>query len=304
MLPVNAAAPSRRPLTVYAWAAMLVFSVLPDVLWNELVGGDARWISLARLAILAVLVAAGLLLPALRPAWKFPAVLLAITIAGLITARLGTAPNLDGVLNWIELSQVRGLLTVQAAKFGVSILTIVALLALGYRRRDAFLTRGQIDAPAAPVRWLGFPTPEPWTSFGAKWVVFLSIGMVVVLAIFGRPSIRALAGAVSFIPVVLFLSISNAFNEEVVYRSGVLAPIVGALGIRNSHLLNAALFGIMHYYGVPYGVGGVILSTFSGWFLAKAMLETKGFFWSWLLHVVADTWIFYFILAGSIVPGG
>jgi hypothetical protein len=34
------------------------------------------------------------------------------------------------------------------------------------------------------------------------------------------------------------------------------------------------------------------------------MLETKGFFWSWLLHVVADTWIFYFILAGSIVPGG
>jgi hypothetical protein len=160
---------------------MLVFSVLPDVLWNELVGG-ARWISRARMTILAVLVAAGLLLPALRPAWEFPAVLLAITIAGLISARLGTAPNPDGVLNWIELSQVRGLLTVQAAKFGVSILTIVALLALGYRRRDAFLTRGQVDSPAAPVRWLGFPTPEPWTSFGAKWVVFLRIGMVIILA--------------------------------------------------------------------------------------------------------------------------
>ncbi len=73
-----------------------------------------------------------------------------------------------------------------------------------------------------------------------------------------------------------------------------------ALGDRSSHGLNAVLFGIMHYYGV----GGVILSTFFGWFPAKAMLETRGFIWSWLLHWVADVCIFYFILAGSIVPGG
>jgi membrane protease YdiL (CAAX protease family) len=104
--------------------------------------------------------------------------------------------------------------------------------------------------------------------------------------------------------VVLVLSSLNAFNEELVYRSSLLAPLVRAVGNRQAHLLTTVLFGIAHYYGVPYGVGGVILAGFMGWFLGKAMLETRGFVWPWLIHVVADVWIFYFVLAGSVTPGG
>ena len=84
----------------------------------------------------------------------------------------------------------------------------------------------------------------------------------------------------------------------------ISSGVAGPLGVRPAHLLSAAVFGVGHYYGVPYGVGGVALAMVMGWFLGKAMLETKGFVWPWLLHVVADVWIFYFILAGSIVPGG
>jgi len=140
--------------------------------------------------------------------------------------------------------------------------------------------------------------------FGTKWVIFLSIGMVVILSVMGHPSLTSLLGVWRFIPVVLLLAGLNAFNEELIYRSSLLAPLVGPLGVRPAHWLTAALFGVGHYYGVPYGLGGVALAMVMGWFLGKAMLETKGFFWPWLLHLVADVCIFYFILAGAIVPGG
>jgi hypothetical protein len=34
------------------------------------------------------------------------------------------------------------------------------------------------------------------------------------------------------------------------------------------------------------------------------MLETKGFFWPWLLHFLQAVIIFWFIAMGSAIPGG
>jgi hypothetical protein len=66
----------------------------------------------------------------------------------------------------------------------------------------------------------------------------------------------------------------------------------------------AVLFGMAHYYGVPYGFPGVILSGFLGWILSKAMIETKGFFWAWFIHFCQDILIFSFIIMGAVTPGG
>jgi hypothetical protein len=69
-------------------------------------------------------------------------------------------------------------------------------------------------------------------------------------------------------------------------------------------LLVAAYFGLAHFYGVPYGIVGVMMAGFLGWFLTKAMLETRGFFWPWLIHFCQDVAIFTFMAMGSITPGG
>ncbi|MBN2550271.1 MAG: CPBP family intramembrane metalloprotease [Anaerolineales bacterium] len=66
----------------------------------------------------------------------------------------------------------------------------------------------------------------------------------------------------------------------------------------------AAFFGIFHFYGVPYGVVGVLLAAFLGWLLGKTMLETRGLFWAWFIHFLQDVWIFVFMAIGSITPGG
>ena len=66
----------------------------------------------------------------------------------------------------------------------------------------------------------------------------------------------------------------------------------------------AVFFGIWHFYGVPYGVIGVVLATFLGWLLARSMQETRGLFWAWFVHFWQDVWIFMFLAIGSIIPGG
>ncbi|NTV37963.1 MAG: CPBP family intramembrane metalloprotease, partial [Anaerolineales bacterium] len=58
-------------------------------------------------------------------------------------------------------------------------------------------------------------------------------------------------------------------------------------------LMNSALFGMAHYlYGSPGGVLGFAMTAFLGWLLGKAMLETKGFAWSWFLHFLPDVVVF------------
>ena len=308
MSTIAQAAPTRTTiklgLLAYAGATLFVFSILPEIIWNEFVGGDGGWMAGARLAALAAMVGAALLVPALRPVWKLAAMLLAITAAGAGMDWLSQNRGWAGLVGWISPLAVRGLFSVQFMKLGVSLAALLGLAALGFRRREAFLTRGEPGAMAGPEPWMGFPRPEPWRLFGAKWLIFLGLGMIVILSVMGRPDPAALLGAWRFVPVVLALSALNAFSEELIYRSSLLATMVGPLGVRPAHFLTAILFGVGHYYGVPYGLGGVLLATVMGWFLGKAMLETKGFLWPWLLHVVADVCIFYFILAGSVVPGG
>jgi hypothetical protein len=46
-----------------------------------------------------------------------------------------------------------------------------------------------------------------------------------------------------------------------------------------------------HFYGMPPGAG-MIFPTFLGWVSAKAMVETKGFFWSWAIQVPLDFIVF------------
>jgi hypothetical protein len=62
----------------------------------------------------------------------------------------------------------------------------------------------------------------------------------------------------------------------------------------------SAYFGIFHFYGIPYGVIGVILAGFLGWLLGKSMLETRGLFWAWFLHFLQDVFIFAFMAIGFI----
>ena len=65
-------------------------------------------------------------------------------------------------------------------------------------------------------------------------------------------------------------------------------------------MASAAFFGMAHYYGAPSGVIGVVMSGVLGWFLARAMFETRGFLAPWIIHFLQDVVIFSTI----VVVGG
>jgi len=67
------------------------------------------------------------------------------------------------------------------------------------------------------------------------------------------------------------------------------------VGPAQALLMTAVYFGLAHFYEVPYGVIGVIMSFIPGWFLGKSMLETRGYTWVCFIHYCMDIVIFFFI---------
>jgi hypothetical protein len=91
---------------------------------------------------------------------------------------------------------------------------------------------------------------------------------------------------------------------QVVVKIIAQNPICSSSNQRQALYRVAAYFGIAHFYGVPYGVVGVLLAGFLGWILAKSMQETRGLFWAWFIHFWQDVWIFSFMAINAITPGG
>jgi hypothetical protein len=196
------------------------------------------------------------------------------------------------------------MLAEQSLRLVVTLLIILTLLLLGKKRRDFFLMRGDIDAPVEPIRWLGVRPGMRWKKFGFWLTIFLSLGTLAFLIIAGRPPLDIALQALPFLPAILLAAALNAFNEEMTYKASFLSVLESPVGPRQALYMVAAFFGIGHFYGVPYGVVGVLLAGFLGWILGKSMLETRGLFWAWFIHFWQDVWIFSFLAIGSIIPGG
>jgi membrane protease YdiL (CAAX protease family) len=115
-----------------------------------------------------------------------------------------------------------------------------------------------------------------------------------------RPSVDAFVQALPLIPAALLIAVINAFNEEFTLRAAPISELLRAVGKKQALMITTVLFGLGHFYGVPSGLLGVLLSSFLGWFLGKSMLETKGFFWAWLIHFLPDAFIFTFFAISAV----
>ncbi len=293
-----------RSLQAIAWAVTLLASGLPSILMIELAHQDAAWLLWARVLLLGGLVAAGFAVRLLRPLRAYFTILAAVYLLEELMTIVSASPAWVGLFGSGNAPFVTDMLGNQLRRLGVALLMIVALLALRYKPWQFFLRMGDLRALIQPVRWLGFPKQVAWTSFGGQWAAYISLGTLTFLFIAGRPQPAQLAQALPILPAVLLFAAMNAFNEEMTYRASLLASLDGVVGPRSAVMMAAVFFGIGHFYGVPYGVVGVILATFLGWMLGKAMTETHGFFWAWFIHFLQDVAIFAFMAVGSITPGG
>ncbi len=295
---------SPKRLLWSAWALILAVSLAPNILFQEATGHTPSWLFGAKLVLLGVMIVVGLLWSKARPLCVFCIMLAVLFLMEGLRSRLEGSAQWQQWFGGLGASFATRMFGAQVLRVGVAMVMIALLLFLQYRPREFFLAKGDLNGTAAPVRWLGIDKPMGWRRLGTISSVCISLGLLAFLVIGRRPSWVAARMALPLFPAVLVLASMNSFFEEVSYRSALLGPLREAVDQRQAVLLTAAFFGIAHYYGVPYGLVGVVMAGFLGWFLGKCMTETKGLFWPWFIHFLQDVLIFSFMAVGAMVPGG
>lgn len=182
------------------------------------------------------------------------------------------------------------------------LLTLIVLIVLRFSRKETFqqfFRLGNIASPIKPESWIGLhpKSNETWREVGRNFAIIITLITAVVMyfQVF-RVNDISFSDIIRIMPFVLLFALSNSFVEESITRLGVVVSLHGTLSNQTIQLVSAAIFGIVHYWGSPGGIIGVIVAAFLGWFLAKSIIETKGIFWAWMIHFLQDVVIFSAIL--------
>lgn len=288
-----------------AWVVTLYTSELSTVLWRELVGPLPPWLLWSKLLVLAALVVASLFWPKLRPLRNYFLIFLVIYAATAASASLVDSAWWQGRFGVADAPFALSMLGEQLRRLLIALVVIAAFLLLRYRRADIFLVKGDLAATGAPIRWLGIMRPFSYRRFGPLAALCICLGLGAFMVIGGGwPQVTPGSLSLLTVAAVIILAAMNAFYENVTFRAAPLATLESAVGPGQAMLLTAFVFGIGHYYGVPYGIVGAVMAGALGWILNKTMLETRGFFWPWFIHFCQDALVFSFMALGAVSAGG
>jgi uncharacterized protein len=280
-----------------AWGVVLLLT-LPQIILGGFMHMDTAWLIPARIILLAILVALTFVSVSIRPLrGLFLIFLVVYAVEGWFFLTL--VPSTTLYQNLFGSNSNLAFFGERLMRLGAVLVMILVLLGMGFKRRDFYLAVGDLNAIAEPSP-RGIPRkPESWHKFGRNYAL-ISVGL---LLLFMVPAFQPSFSKLS-IGVLLFAALCaamNAFAEEFLYRSALLPQVLPLFGKYASLLLVPLWFGLAHYFGVPNGITGVIITAIGGWFFAKSMIETRGMGWAWFLHFLADFTVYLvLILAGQI----
>lgn len=294
-LAATRAIPSRRMLVATAWIATLLLSKLPLVIARDLLGGDIPRINQIWIAGAVLFVASTYAWRSLAPLRGFFAVMGVIFLATTVFD-----PWVSGSAAWGYIfsggNPLVDLFGQRVAIAMSAVIVMAALLTLGWKRREIFLTVGELNAPVEGLRLPGLKKPVTWLVFGIAMTLALSLLFFNFMASQTTVTLPLFAAAVPWLPLALLSAALNAFGEEAMYRAGPLATLLPAVGPRHALWMTSVWFGLGHYYGgSPSGLIGAVFSGLLGLLLGKAMLDTRGMGWPWFIHVAMDTVIYLFM---------
>jgi membrane protease YdiL (CAAX protease family) len=281
-----------------AWLIVLLLT-LPEIILRAFMGVDTSWMLPARIIGLALLYAFTYGFLWFRPLRGFILILLVIyagegLIFGTLVPQTALYQQLFGGSVHLAFFGERLL------RIGAVLVMLLVLFASGLKRQDFYLAIGNFRATAErdPIVHLP-PKPEPWTRFGRNYALISMAILLVFLVPALQPSLTNFS-----IELLLFAAVCaalNAFAEEFLYRAALLPQLLPLFPKHRTLILVALWFGLAHYFGVPNGITGVLLTALGGWFFAKSMTETRGIALPWFLHFLSDFAVYLVILlAGAL----
>jgi membrane protease YdiL (CAAX protease family) len=293
---------TRTKLAALAWGLILLVSI-PQIIYRLFVPalpGDPvtpYWLALVQVAVLTLLLAVTWVWPTVKPLRGFILALIAYLVGvSLIIPFIGASTA------WSEWKQgaswgVRLVASTLEMHLVLIVLMTLTLIGSGIGRRELFLVRGNPSAPAQPTRLLAGGSGKesvPWNRVARNFLLIFIIISGVVLWVQLRPDLSQISQALIFLPAIIIAAAINAFGEEFEFRSVPLARLAPVFGPGQAILMAAALFGLMHYFGNPGGLPGVLMAGYLGWWAAKSMIDTRGFVWAFSLHFLGDIIVYAF----------
>lgn len=185
----------------------------------------------------------------------------------------------------------------QLITLGISLLVILAMW-FTTGKNLTYLRRGNMSAPATPVKLLGISAKDNWKRIGLTFLVAISLVTLVFLLIADGSDLGSVplgSWALAF-AVAIPLSVVNAFNEEIITRWTIAEGFAGKLA-RYAPWVSAVIFGSVHYFGIPGGLIGSLMAGFLAWFATRSIQDTRGLGWAWLIHFAQDMLILTITIA-------
>ena len=282
---------------IVAWAAVAL-STVPEIVWQETGHRVTWWLTAWESALL---VGGALLIrvsPRLRPLTRFLLAIAALNVAWGFVAPAITSMNAFDTwafhAGWGERFFVARTFTLAGVILGG-----LTLIGSGLTRRDLFLCVGNMSAPAQPIPFLGLRKPIPWTWFGLAAIFVFAFALAPFLYWTVHPNFGWAGRIVRFFPWLVALAALNAASEEFQFRCLLLGHLRNLFSPAENVLITAAFFGLGHFYGQPSGPIGVLMAGFAGWIWARSMIETRGWAWALIIHMLQDLVIFSFLVVGA-----
>jgi membrane protease YdiL (CAAX protease family) len=287
---------SRRLAVIgLAWLTTLLVSRLPQIILQEGFGVDASWIPWLWTGTGLILLAFGFAWPAATPLRGYFLIMLVVLVATSILD-----PLVRGTTVWTSWfsgqSEMVVLLAERVLIVLEMLLVVAAFLLMGSKRADFFLVKGDLGAAAAGVKLPGMKSAVSWRVFGPALALLLTILFVAIASTFVTPTAEAFTEALPLVPLALVAAALNALGEETLYRAAPLSQLWPAVGKGQALLITSVWFGLGHFYGgLPPGVAGLVFAGLLAMLFGKAMLDTRGIAWPWILHFLADAVIYVFL---------
>jgi hypothetical protein len=295
----------RPTVLVFAYLGILIAVPVYGFL-RAFIPGDTTPLSWMQAGLLMALFALTFVWKTVRPLRGFFLIALAMGLLPALATALIVNTSLGASLfdGSRFLSSQAGALVWKAI---VSLAMFGLLLAMGLKRRQFFLVKGDLDGPSAHTRLLpGMKTDETWKRSGRNITIGLFLIATILLLGLNLPRLGLdnLIKALPLLPAALLFAAMNAFHEEFNFRAAPMSQLEPVVGSRHTLLITVIYFGLGHYIGsIPDGFMGVALAGYLAFIMGKAMLETRGIVWPWIIHFAADIPIFIMLAVSAAAAG-
>lgn len=268
-----------------AWIAIVLLSPLSEIVWRAFLNRpQPSWDPIVRLSLIAAIVAVVWLVPRLAPVRAFMAAILAFAIGQMIRVGIESVPpyapwaSTVPTQSWVFVDSLLGFIP-------GALMIATAVVISGLRRRDMFLTIGNIAAPSGLRIW---GRDVRWSVLGPVLLPIITGGLIVQLVLTIGPHGLLTTRLLSALPLAVAFALINPIAEEIRYRCVLLAHGMPVFGAAQALAMTTVVFALGHWYGHPSGPTGVVLAGLAGGVWGWSIIRTRGLTWAWLIHAVQD----------------